>query len=121
MQRSEQTIHRKHVIGILIILSYAILVFTVPLLADKNLAPILATITLVMIAVYVLLALEILHSSVLVILGVIIAVASAIFFGVISAEDSLDFIIESIDFNTIGLLLGMMIIVAILGETGIFY
>jgi Na+/H+ antiporter NhaD/arsenite permease-like protein len=40
----------------------------------------------------------------------------------ITAEDSLDFIIESIDFNTIGLLLlGMMIIVAILGETGVFH
>ncbi|MGH9988645.1 MAG: SLC13 family permease, partial [Nitrososphaeraceae archaeon] len=39
----------------------------------------------------------------------------------ISAGESLDFIIGSIDFNTIGLLLGMMIIVAILGETGVFY
>ncbi|HEX2408169.1 MAG TPA: ArsB/NhaD family transporter, partial [Nitrososphaeraceae archaeon] len=33
---------------------------------------------------------------------------------------TLHFVIEVIDFNTIGLLLGMMIIVAILGETGIF-
>jgi Na+/H+ antiporter NhaD/arsenite permease-like protein len=57
----------------------------------------------------------------LAILGAIIAVVSAIFFGTITADDSLEFIIESIDFNTIGLLLGMMIIVAILGETGIFY
>jgi Na+/H+ antiporter NhaD/arsenite permease-like protein len=32
----------------------------------------------------------------------------------------LHFVIDVIDFNTIGLLLGMMIIVAILGETGIF-
>jgi Na+/H+ antiporter NhaD/arsenite permease-like protein len=37
-------------------------------------------------------------------------------------KESLDFIIEeAIDFNTIGLLLGMMVIVAILGETGVFY
>lgn len=121
MQRSEQTLDKKHIIGILIILTYAILIFTLPILTDKQLAPILASVTLVMVAVYVLLALEIIHRSVLAILGAVLAIASAIFFGSIIAEDSLDFIIESIDFNTLGLLLGMMIIVAILGETGIFY
>ncbi|MGH9982362.1 MAG: SLC13 family permease [Nitrososphaeraceae archaeon] len=121
MQRSEQVLDRKHVIGILIILGYAIAIFTIPLLVDKQIAPILAIVTLVMVAVYVLLALDIIHRSVLAILGGIIAVASGIIFGVINAEDSLDFIIESIDFNTIGLLLGMMIIVVILGETGVFY
>jgi Na+/H+ antiporter NhaD/arsenite permease-like protein len=121
MQKSEQTLDRKHIIGILIIVAYAVIIFTLPLIADKQLAPILATITLVLVAVYVLLALDIIHRSVLAIIGAIIAVVSAIFFGIINAEDSLDFIIESIDFNTIGLLLGMMIIVAVLGETGIFY
>jgi len=121
MQRSEQALGRKHIIGILIILTYAIVIFTLPILTDKQLSPILASVTLVMVAVYVLLALEIIHRSVLAILGAIIAIVSAILFGTISAENSLDFIIESIDFNTIGLLLGMMIIVAILGETGIFY
>jgi Na+/H+ antiporter NhaD/arsenite permease-like protein len=42
-------------------------------------------------------------------------------FGSIAAKDTFHFIIDSIDFNTIGLLLGMMIIVAILGGTGVFY
>ena len=121
MERSEQVFGRKHIIGILIILTYAIVIFTLPILMDKQLGPILASVTLVMVAVYVLLALEIIHRSVLAILGALLAIVSAILFGTISAEDSLDFIIESIDFNTIGLLLGMMIIVAILGETGVFY
>jgi Na+/H+ antiporter NhaD/arsenite permease-like protein len=121
LERSEQALDRKRIIGILIIIGYVILIFTVPVLVDKQIAPILATVTLIMLAIYVLLALEIIHRSVLAILGAIIAIASAIFFGTINAEDSLDFIIESIDFNTIGLLLGMMIIVAILGETGVFY
>src|ERR671918_2563215 len=121
MQRSQQVLDRKHVIGILIILGYALLIFTIPLLVDKQIAPILAIVTVVMVAVYVLLALDIIHRSVLAILGGIIAIASAIIFGTINAEDSVSFIIESIDFNTIGLLLGMMIIVAILGETGVFY
>ena len=38
----------------------------------------------------------------------------------IHPKESMHFVIDVIDFNTIGLLLGMMIIVAILGETGIF-
>ena len=121
MQRSQQVLDRKHVIGIFIILGYALLIFTIPLLVDKQIAPILAIVTVVMVAVYVLLGLDIIHRSVLAILGGVIAIASAIIFGTINAEDSVSFIIESIDFNTIGLLLGMMIIVAILGETGIFY
>ena len=121
MQRSEQVLDRKYAIGISVIVGYAILIFTIPLLVDKQIAPILAVVTLVMVAVYVLLALDIIHRSVLAILGGIIVVTSAIILGAINAEDSLSLIIESIDFNTIGLLLGMIIIVAILGETGVFY
>ena len=113
---------RKYSIGIALIISYAILIFTVPsLVLQKNVAPILISITLIMVAVYVLLGLEIIHRSVLAIFGAIFSIILAIVFGSIPAEKSLDFIVESIDFNTIGLLLGMMIIVAILGETGVFY
>lgn len=121
MQRSDRAIGRRHFIGIIIIIVYAFLIFTVPLLVHIHIAPTLALITLIMFSIYVLLALEIIHRSVLAILGAIIAITSSIVFGGITAAESLDFIIESIDFNTIGLLLGMMIIVAILGETGIFY
>jgi lipopolysaccharide export LptBFGC system permease protein LptF len=56
MQRSEQAIDRKHIIGILIIVTYAVIIFIVPLIADKHLAPILATITLVMVAVLIIAA-----------------------------------------------------------------
>ncbi|MGA7368560.1 MAG: ArsB/NhaD family transporter [Nitrososphaeraceae archaeon] len=121
MQRSDQKLDRRYVIGILIITGYAILIFTIPSLVHIQIVPILASVTLIMFSIYVLLALEIVHRSILAILGAIIAIASAILFGNISPEDSLDFIIGSIDFNTIGLLLGMMIIVAVLGETGVFY
>ena len=40
--------------------------------------------------------------------------------GLFDASVSFEFVIGAIDFNTIGLLLGMMLIVAILGQTGIF-
>ncbi|MBA3749409.1 MAG: ArsB/NhaD family transporter [Nitrosopumilus sp.] len=124
MQHSppQKSVKRKHIIGLLSVAIYAILIFTIPpLLFDKNISPILAISTIIMISVYILLALEIIHRSVLTILFAIIITISAVVLGSISAKDSLDFIIDSIDFNTIGLLLGMMIIVAILGETGIFH
>jgi len=72
-------------------------------------------------AIYVLLGLDIIHRTVIAIFGAILSVILAIILGSFQAEDSLNFVIESIDFNTIGLLLGMMILVAILGETGVFH
>jgi Na+/H+ antiporter NhaD/arsenite permease-like protein len=47
-------------------------------------------------------------------------VSAAIAFRSVEAEESFDFIIGVIDYNTIGLLLGMMIIVAILANSGVF-
>ena len=73
-----------------------------------------------MVAIYVLLGLDIIHRTVIAMFGAILSIILAIILGSIQAEDSLDFVIESVDFNTIGLLLGMMIMVAILGETGFF-
>ena len=114
--------HKKYSIGILLIAVYIILIFTVPpLVLEKSVTPILGGITVVMIAIYVLLGLDIIHRTVIAMFGAIISIILAIILGSILAEDSLDFVIESVDFNTIGLLLGMMIIVAILGETGVFH
>jgi Na+/H+ antiporter NhaD/arsenite permease-like protein len=115
-------LHKKYTIGLILISVYAIALFTIPsLIFDKNVAPVLAYITLIMVAVYVLLGLEIIHRAVLATFAVILSMVLAIALGSTPAEESLDFIIESIDFNTIGLLLGMMIIVSILGEAGIFH
>jgi Na+/H+ antiporter NhaD/arsenite permease-like protein len=52
--------------------------------------------------------------------GAAFVILIGILTGLFTASTSFEFAISSIDFNTIGLLLGMMIIVAILGETGIF-
>jgi Na+/H+ antiporter NhaD/arsenite permease-like protein len=73
------------------------------------------------VAIYVLLGLDVIHRTVIAIFGAILSVILAIILGSFQAEDSLDFVIESVDFNTIGLLLGMMILAAILGETGVFH
>ncbi|WP_148687585.1 SLC13 family permease [Candidatus Nitrosocosmicus hydrocola] len=114
--------HKKYSIGILLIAIYIIFLFTIPpLVFEKSVTPILAGITVIMVAIYVLLGLDIIHRTVIAMFGAILSIILAIVLGSMLAEDSLHFVIESVDFNTIGLLLGMMIMVAILGETGVFH
>lgn len=114
---------KKVLIGVLLIVVFAVLIFSIPqLIGKKNVAPVLSISALVLISIYIILSLEIIHRGSLALLGATIIVSAAIGFGALQPEESLDFIIEeAIDFNTIGLLLGMMVIVAILGETGVFY
>jgi Na+/H+ antiporter NhaD/arsenite permease-like protein len=114
---------KKVLIGLILIIIFAVLIFSVPQLIGKNnVAPILSISALVLISIYIVLSLEIIHRGSLALLGATIIVSAAIGLGALQPEESLDFIIEeAIDFNTIGLLLGMMVIVAILGETGVFY
>lgn len=79
------------------------------------------TLTLsVLIGIYVILITEAIHRTTLAMFGALLIIIVLIQTEIIPAHDTLDFVIGAIDFNTIGLLLGMMIIVGILGETGIF-
>src|ERR687897_2587418 len=114
---------KKVLIGLVLIVVFAVLIFSIPqLIGKKNIAPVLSISALVLISIYIILSLEIIHRGSLALLGATVIVSAAIGFGALQPEESLDFIIEeAIDFNTIGLLLGMMVIVAILGETGVFY
>jgi Na+/H+ antiporter NhaD/arsenite permease-like protein len=114
---------KKVLIGLVLIVVFAVLIFSIPKLIGKgDVAPVLSISTLVLISIYIVLSLEVIHRGSLALLGATIIVAAAIGFGALQPEESLDFMIEeAIDFNTIGLLLGMMVIVAILGETGVFY
>ena len=113
---------KKYSVGIILIAIYIVILFTVPpLVFEKSVTPMLAGITVIMVAIYVLLGLDIIHRTVIAMFGAILSIILAIVLGSMVAEDSLHFVIESVDFNTIGLLLGMMIMVAILGETGVFH
>lgn len=115
-------IHKKYTLGIILIAIYIVFLFTVPpMLFEKNVTPIIAGITVIMVAIYVLLGLDVIHRTVIAIFGAILSIILAIGLGSMQAEDGLHFVIESVDFNTVGLLLGMMIMVAILGETGVFH
>ena len=113
-------VSRKNVIGSLIIALFSVLIFILPPLLGKEIQLILSFSTLVMLSIYVVLSFEIIHRTAIAILGAAILVSLVIAFQLVVPHESLDFIIGLIDFNTIGLLFGMMIIVAILGETGIF-
>ena len=110
----------KHILSILIVSLFAIIIFTVPYFFEIKLSPLLLFSSIVMVSIYVILSFEIIHRTSVVIFGALILVIASLLVGSIHPKETLHFVIEVIDFNTIGLLLGMMIIVAILGETGIF-
>lgn len=68
--------------------------------------------SIVFLAVYALIASEKLNRAILALIGA----ALLIFSGLLTQEAA----VRSIDFNTIGLLLGMMVLVAITGKCGVF-
>ena len=80
----------------------------------------LRLLAIVLLSIYVILAFEIVHRTVIVLVAATIAIIIGITTGLFQSDESFEFAIRSVDFNTIGLLLGMMIIVIILAETGIF-
>src|SRR5918995_1268573 len=86
---------KKHILSILIVSLFAIIIFTVPYFFEIKLSPLLLFSSIVMVSIYVILSFEIIHRTSVVIFGALILVIAR-------------------------LLVGMMIIVAILGETGIF-
>jgi Na+/H+ antiporter NhaD/arsenite permease-like protein len=113
-------VNTRILVSVSIVLVFAILVFMVPSVLGKKITPILPISAIVMVSIYVVLSFEILHRTSIALLGATILIAASISLQTITPQKSLNFITDIIDFNTIGLLLGMMIIVAVLGETGVF-
>jgi Na+/H+ antiporter NhaD/arsenite permease-like protein len=97
-----------------------IMLFTLPQMIGLEFTIAMAMTMSVLMGIYVILVTEVIHRTALAMIGALIIIIILIYTGLIPAHDTVDFVIGSIDFNTIGLLLGMMIIVGILGETGIF-
>jgi len=111
---------RKIVLGLGLIAAFGTIIFGVPPAIDREINPVILFSAFVLVSVYVVLSFEFLHRTSVALIGAVSIVAGAIVLGSLQAEESFDFIITVIDFNTIGLLLGMMIIVAILADTGVF-
>ncbi len=111
---------KKHIISIFVVTSFAILIFSIPYFFEIKISPMILFSSVVMVSIYVILSFEMIHRTSIALFGALILLIASLLLGIIIPKDTLHFVIEVIDFNTIGLLLGMMIIVAILGETGIF-
>ncbi|MCH8914801.1 MAG: ArsB/NhaD family transporter [Thaumarchaeota archaeon] len=107
------------IIGLTLV-GVVIMMFTLPQMIGLEFTIAMAMTMSVLMGIYVILVTEVIHRTALAMIGALIIIIILIYTGLIPAHDTVDFVIGSIDFNTIGLLLGMMIIVGILGETGIF-
>ena len=112
--------NKKNIIGILIILTFSACILILPKSLGADLDLPVSFSVIVLLSVYVILSFEIVHRTAIALLGATIILVLGILTNLISAQESFEFAVNSIDFNTIGLLLGMMIIVALLAESGIF-
>jgi Na+/H+ antiporter NhaD/arsenite permease-like protein len=111
---------KKIAIGLGLIATLAALIFAVPPAIGQEISPIILVSAFILVTVYIVLSFEFLHRTSVALIGAVSIITAALVLGSIRAEESFEFIVSVIDYNTIGLLLGMMIIVAILAESGIF-
>jgi len=108
------------VIGIVALVVLNAMLFTLPEYVGLELTITMMATLGVLVGMYVILITEVIHRTALALFGALVMLIVLFYTGTLDPHDSVDFVIGTIDFNTIGLLLGMMVIVGILGETGIF-
>src|SRR5215203_332802 len=112
--------NKKAVIGLIVIAAFSALALIIPSVGGWKISLALVLSSIVLLSVYIALSFELVHRAVIALFGAAMIIIIVVTTGILTPADSFEFAINSIDFNTIGLLLGMMIIVAILAETGIF-
>ena len=118
--KSSVGLNKKPIIGLVIIAVVSISILTIPGLLGFELNLAMALSAIVLLSIYIVLSFEMAHRTAIALVGAASVIIIGITTNLFTAEKSLEFAVNSIDFNTIGLLLGMMIIVAMLSETGIF-
>ena len=111
---------RTFAIGMVALLVMLVMLFTLPEYVGLELTLTMMATLGVLLGMYVILITEVIHRTAIALFGALVMLIVLFMTGVVDPHDSVDFVIGAIDFNTIGLLLGMMVIVGILGETGIF-
>ena len=111
---------RHFAIGMIALAAIIVMLFTLPDYLGLELTIAMMLTMSVLVGVYVILVTEVVHRTTLALFGALLMLLVLIYLGLVPVHDSVSFVIDAIDFNTIGLLLGMMIIVGILSETGIF-
>jgi len=107
-------------IGMVALVVLLAMLFTLPEYVGLELTLTMMATLAVLLGMYVILITEVIHRTAIALFGALVMLIVLFMTGVLDPHDSVDFVIGAIDFNTIGLLLGMMVIVGILGETGIF-
>jgi Na+/H+ antiporter NhaD/arsenite permease-like protein len=120
ISKSKLRQNRKAIIGLTVIATLSTLALVIPSAAGWKISLALILTAIVLLSVYIALSFELVHRAVIALFGAAMIIIIIVATGIIGAADSFEFAINSVDFNTIGLLLGMLIIVAILAETGIF-
>src|SRR5215213_7709593 len=120
ISKSKLRQNRKAIIGLTVIATLSTLALVIPSAAGWKISLALILTAIVLLSLYIALSFELVHRAVIALFGAAMIIIIIVATGIIGAADSFEFAINSVDFNTIGLLLGMMIIVAILAETGIF-
>jgi len=111
---------RSLAIGMVALVAILAMLFTLPEYVGLELTLTMMATLAVLLGMYVILITEVIHRTAIALFGALVMLIVLFMTGVLDPHDSVDFVIGAIDFNTIGLLLGMMVIVGILGETGIF-
>lgn len=121
MEVAERTRSPKKIaIGLVLIAAFATAIFLLPPALGRNINPAILVSAFILVSVYTALSFEFLHRTTAALLGAVAIVGAVVALGAVPVQESFDFIVSSVDYNTIGLLLGMMIIVAILAESGVF-
>jgi Na+/H+ antiporter NhaD/arsenite permease-like protein len=120
ISKSKLRQNRKAFIGLIVIATLSTLALVIPSAAGWKISLALILTAIVLLSVYIALSFELVHRAVIALFGAAMIIIIIVATGIIGAADSFEFAINSVDFNTIGLLLGMIVIVAILAETGIF-
>lgn len=110
----------KTAIGLVIIAAFSPLILVIPDIIGMQIGLSLKLSVMILLSVYIVLSFEMVHRTAIVLAGAALLVITGITTGLFEAKETFHFVIESIDFNTIGLLLGMMIIVAVPAQTGVF-
>ena len=107
-------------IGVAVIAALALGIFVLLPATGRSIHPGILISAFILAAVYAALSFEFLHRTSVALVGAAGIILAIIAIGDLQIEESFDFIVDAVDFNTIGLLFGMMIIVAIMAESGIF-
>ena len=113
MDLTEET-GKQFAIGMITLAAIVVMLFTLPPYVGLELTITMSLTLAVLIGMYVILITEVVHRTTLALFGALLTLIILLYTGIIPAHESVNFVIGAISFNTIGLLLGMMIIVGIL-------